>query len=477
MRWFIRVDAAFNPTPTIFDTDPDAYKLYREHGRLHAGMFDNRGTADVSDLRVWSPPLGDAQSIDSAYPVNGLPATGAGIIQVPNVDTWHPNTRFILVQRLSGTEELVGGYLDGNNFVVPATGRGLASTSIEAGQAFDVVYPVSGLRLGWDGGVGIAPRPTYIVDFFNSAQTYFGSVAPHEEIYLDGTPSPVTADGSLHLPTVYQRLPAIAPAQRWEFALDENDSVRLVQPLPADYRAALWMHLVAFPGMRYTPLMPVTLAWRYTIGGVTYRQEARTYIRVANDLSAERYRAYRGIGDGTPVDDTAAVASAAARPFDVPVIAGEINNIEVRKTNDYGVEGILGAISLDVPDDGGAGVSPLSVPELTLQQVASAGQPAGEAFCVYIAALDTEPADTWVIDVDGTETTYSMVGGQDIEQLLHTFNADAGTVTVTLKVRRSSDSVESVAVVKTIDLVSIALDSDFSVEVFQTDQRLTNITD
>lgn len=461
---YILFDTELHPDPAVSDD----FTLWQYAGRLHAIFMHNLSDADVTNLRVWQPPLGTEQSLVWGYPTNGLPATGAGSIVVPDITDWHPNVRFVRIMESDGiTErELVGGHLVGNVFIVPELGRGLHGTTPQATADGDILQPVSGLQIGFD-VAGIKPFPTTIQHgslAIVGIQAYFP-----EQVYYDANRLPL-------LPTL--------DGQGWNRGTEIGQALGYAGPITPDERVALWVHLIAFPGEKCTPITPVGLAWQYDAGGKTYRQIGWTNYRIANDLSNQRYRAYRSV-DSVPTADPVAVG--ADRPLTgIPLVDDAINALELRKVNDYGMEGEVGQTTIRLV--GGVEATPPQPPASLACRQDGANGIAISGF--YTAVLDPNPADKWIVEVYDWPTAIGPTGApptitQELDVTgglaeLQLALTDAGwvpgvTVSVDVWMRRSTAPVEfrdSPTLQKEVDLADVTLAVPADPGVFHGEAKL-----
>jgi hypothetical protein len=449
----------YTPFPNVPE-DFDPFEVFDLSGRLHCVMLHNKSSSAISDLELWLPPLGTPQRIDDAYPANGLPATGAGTITIPEVTDWLHDVRFLRITDSSGTEkEIVGGYLVGNTFHVGADGRGLLGTTPAAGASGDEVAPHPGIEIAFD-ETGVKPFPSIIQG---------GSVPRDgldeqyvERVFYD-------EDGNVDLPAV--------SSHGWVRDTQQGFGLILGESIPADYRVPVWIHLACFPGERQTPATWQSLAWRYTAGGVTYTQDARGLGRVARDLSAERYRVYGSIGAGVPVDRTTPLVTAASRPIEnVNLVDNQINNLEVYKINDYGVEGLIGEYHVELVAQT-AGGPPSKPAELRVRQ---SGNQQVTVMAMYFAAADATPGDNWIVSVETTDPPTTAVReiqfGDGTSELLETFTDErwrSGTfVEVTAWIERTDDGALSAASTVSTTLADVVLGAPERIGVHQDGRRL-----
>lgn len=448
-------------TPDLYDT----FDLYDLSGRLHAVMLHNRSSATISNLELWLPPLGTRQVLDTAG--QGLDAAGAGSLIIPDVADWHPDTRFVRISDSGGVlKEIVAGYLDGHEFIVSEWGRGVHGTTAQAGAAGDEVDPVSGARIGLD-VAGVVPWPTTIQG---------GGVPPAglDDHYVER----VYWDPETGLPD----LPEVTAAG-WSDAVDDQDPLT-VASIAADYRVGLWIHLPVVIGERCTPSTPVCLAWRYTVGGVTYAQTAAGYYRVANDLSAERYRVYTSVGAGVPVDRSVPLHTFASRPqSDLGGLVDDaVNNIEVYKVNDYGVEGLVGSGTIEI-SSGTESNAPSPPADVTCVQTAAGQIHVG---AMYFGVVDgDDAADTWQVVATGSaggQETFEVAFTGDVSELsveLDNVLWDAAGVIVTVEVNvlRSADSRASDVVTREVTLSSVTLEETGGMELLHDERRAGRLAD
>ena len=448
------------PPGVFFGAEFTAYKY---SGRLHCIMFANKGDQPVTNLQIYNPPLGSPQTIEASWPTNGLPASGAGTINIPDASDWHPNTRFVLVSSTLGLpRELVGGHLDGNTFVVGEYGRGLHGTTIAAGQANDVVEPVSGLQIGIDqtgvvtgtGQVQGTPIPP------GESPTVYPETVLYDaqEITTPGqTPSdPIVIDGpsGAELPT---------PLGVWSLATNEADGLNVATLLPGQ-RVAVWLNLAVFPGELQTPVAPAALAWAYTRSGVRHEQLGQCNYRIARDLSAARYQLFRSTGENIPIDERSPIAVAASRSFvDVPIVDDAVNNFEVHRVNDYGIHGLVLRRTLERLG-GTTGTRPSAPVDVEARQTADASITVN-AF--YFANLDEEPANQWEVRATNLETDSEIwqtigTGTEAVRELLHTLSDPTWTAGVPVKVRvrvnRTADGFSSDWVERIVTMAASSLD-------------------
>lgn len=423
-----------------------AFSIFELTGRLHCIVFENRHPSlNARVPRIWAPPVSLAAPTTT---VSALGATGGGRLTLADATGFHPFTRFVrLVDQATLIEtELVGGHLEGNDFVVAPDGRGLGLSNASAVSTPQFVEAHSGLVLGLDAS-GIMPAPTTL-----GAAGIEGADGYHPErvTFVGGQPVlPAVSGGWIRDPVL---------------GVGGFGQIRPLQ------RVGIWLWLAAYPQMRYAPAAPAKIAWQFRLGamGPTFAQESPlSYYRIANDLSSQRYRVYHSVGAGIPVNRTAPIAVSPTRPIAGvgPLVDDEINNLELVKVNDFGIEATVadGAGTFDL--SGGALIQPPLAPsELNLTQ-SGIGQIAVSAF--YHPILDPSPADTFDLEaqISGqavqVSSSFSFDPAQSIVELA-TVIADASwqanvTVDVRLRTRRSSDGQVSGWVTASIALSAVTI--------------------
>lgn len=432
----------------------DTVAIVQHSGRCHALFVHNKSSLPVTDLSIWLPALGTQQTIEWGYPTNGLPASGAGSIVIPDVSDWPEHTRFVQILASDGiTErELVGGYLDGNTFVVPPFGRGIHGTTPQQTADGDRVAPVGGLNIGID-AAGVQPYPTSI----QQLPIPDGSLYSTERIQF-------TDYGTADLPVV---------SGAWSRGTTPARGLAVGSVLP-DYRVGIWCHLAGFPGMRRAPLVPLGLSWRFTVGGVTYthRADAARY-RIAEDLSAERYRVYHSIGEDVPVDTSQPIAVGASRPLlgVGPLVDGAVNNLELHKINDFGIEGLIGRTVVSL--EAGGLIAPIAPNGLRAMQT---GATEITLIAYYFAEMDADPADTWdVLIATGANVMSDSVSIRG-DRLLKAYTsapwATAGRIVqIAVRTRRSSDGAASDYVTAIVTTQETSVDAPSRADLFHGPRR------
>ena len=410
------------------------------HDVGYAVMLRNQSALPMTNLKFWIEALGDEQ-----VPSGGsLPAAGPGYLKCPDLSSWNPYTRFVRIKTSGGAlREIVGGYrlaetdsdpTKAHWFYVPAAGRGMLGTAAAAGLVTDRIWPVPGIRLA---------KETPIANAI-------------QRIALNAVPTGLT----------------------WYTGTSMFGATNLtIGTLAAQASMGLWIRRQQWAGQRFAPLMKNGVRWSFDLDGVHYELNGAGYYRVSNDHDMTRYRVYRSLGDNTPVDLRSPVAQAAARPLiGVPVVSGQINNVEAYEVSDHG---LMTRFASAVIRLNGSGVEqdtpPSAAQDLAMQyqrrrvrdpySEESVGCPSVVVRAVYFPALDATvstagvtssyAADKWQVAVTNqagvsVSGEYSVVG--DVEAWLEEELSQAGwahgdTLTATVAMKRSSNGVVSAAVI------------------------------
>jgi hypothetical protein len=214
----------------------------------------------------------------------------------------------------------------------------------------------------------------------------------------------------------------------------------------------------------------------FTVGGATYNNAIMYNMRI-KDTTMNRYELYAGI-DANPNLDGAASTTSATLPFtyalSTPVSGTREHRITVRKRNSLGLTSLNNFYRSFIVDNTGALVgSEISAPQdISVENV---GDKSLRIRASYSAALDDDPADTFIIYAtdDGvdpdptvdTPITIGTVGDADIitGKSYISFVLDSATyglewnttIKVIVRMLRSGDSVES----DNLDIVTTVIDS------------------
>lgn len=371
-------------------------------------MLQAPAGAYVSNISAWIEARGVL-----AVAGNGLPGSGGGTLTFADISSWPVDVRYLRITTSTGTlREVVGGYRAGNSFVVIARGR--LGTSATTGAAGDWCTPVPPIRLAREDAVS------------NAIQRV-----------ADETTAPT--------------------GRTWSTGVGAGNGVALGN-LPVGGAVGLWLERSTFAGQLCDALMLSVIGLRYTVAGITYTQRLGGAYRVANDLTASRFQAFRSLGMDVPIDLAGvAVASSANRPFSVPLASSQVNNIAAVMVNDYGMQTEFARATIKVGAGGSLELLPPSAAE-DLRLVAYGEFPpvvnanTVRVFAMYPAAVDGDArASHWIVHAtDGSveETKVVAMAGGDVEWLDTTLIAGGefglqSVITVVVRTSRSDNPADT----------------------------------
>lgn len=373
-----------------------------------------RAREAIRSLRAAIGTLGP-QAVSSAGRLPAGSTTGTIVCPDYALESW-PTKGWARIETAGGTLREIVYYLQRghNSLFVLSLGRGRLGTTPSQGAFDDVIFPVPGLRIGWEGASPAHNGPVQAIASESTA------------------PAGIT----------------------WSTAITLGAGVA-IGDLATERQGALWIH-------RELPVLAtghaalenrIVLEWVHE--NATYRETLAGLYRMAYDLHAQ-YELHIGT-DGPPDITLTPSVVATALPFDTPPLAaGHTYHLVTNRRNKYDlVSESIEPTLVTIAAGGAQGVNPPSPATDLVLGGASGG--AVRVSGVYFYAVDASPADQFALYAtsNGTDPNpatdtpilVTMVQTDGAAKLDWTSVAlPHGTVVkMIVRTRRSSDGSESIS--------------------------------